>query len=38
MLIDKDLNKLHIDDTDVQDHLLKGITILLIEKYLAKGN
>ena len=38
MLIDKDLNKLYIDDTDVQDDLLKGITILLIEKYLVKGN
>ena len=38
MLIYKDLNKLYIDDTDLQDDLLKGITILLIEKYLAKGN
>ena len=38
MLNDKFINKLYIDDTDVQDDLLKGITILLIEKYLVKGN
>ena len=37
MLIDKDLNKLYIDDTDVQDDLLKGITILLVQNYLKKG-
>ena len=37
MLIDKDLNKLYIDDTDVQGDLLKGITILLVQNYLKQG-
>lgn len=33
----KFINKLYIDDTDIQDDLLKGITALLIETYLMKG-
>ena len=37
MLNDKFINKLYIDDTDVQDDLLKGITILLVQNYLKKG-